>query len=66
MRMPRYDIDVQLSGKDGNAFSIMGRVINALKKAGASDDEIKEYKSESMNGDYNNLLQVAHKWVNAL
>tara|TARA_R100000664_G_scaffold34015_1_gene53413 strand:+ start:1150 stop:1347 length:198 start_codon:yes stop_codon:yes gene_type:complete len=55
---------VRLTGKDGNAFAIMGEVKRALKKAGRSREEIQEYMRESMAGDYNNLLVVAHKYAN--
>ena len=34
--MPKYDIEVQLSGEDGNAFAIMARVQKALRSAGAT------------------------------
>lgn len=61
--MAKYDVTVQLSGNDGNAFAIMANVKNALKKAGATKDEIDNYISESMSGDYDNLLQTAMKWV---
>lgn len=61
--MAKYDVTVQLSGNDGNAFAIMANVKNALKKAGATKDEIDSYISESMSGDYDNLLQTAMKWV---
>jgi len=33
--MPKYNIEVQLTGEDGNAYSIMGKVSRALKLAGA-------------------------------
>lgn len=62
-QVPKYDVEVQLSGNDGNAFSIMASVKNALKKAGASKDEIDQYLSESMAGDYDNLIRVATDWV---
>ena len=62
--MPKYDIDVQLTGNDGNAFAIMGTVQKALKREGVSSEEIKEYTNESMFGDYDHLLQTAMKWVN--
>ena len=55
---------VKLTGIDGNAFSIMGEVKRALKKAGRPREEIQEYLRESMAGDYNNLLAVVHKYVN--
>jgi len=33
------DVEVQLSGEDGNAFMILGRVSSALRRAGISKDE---------------------------
>ena len=45
--MPKYDVKVQLSGNDGNAFAVMGAVKSALKKAGASKEELDQYLSES-------------------
>lgn len=62
-QMAKYAVEVQLSGNDGNAFSIMASVKNALKKAGASKEEIDTYLSQSMAGDYDNLIQVATEWV---
>jgi hypothetical protein len=61
--MAKYAVEVQLSGNDGNAFSIMASVKNALRKAGASKEEIDQYISDSMAGDYDNLLRVAMDWV---
>jgi hypothetical protein len=61
--MSKYAVSVQLSGNDGNAFAIMGAVKSALKKAGASKEEIEQYLSDSMSGDYDNLLRVAMEWV---
>lgn len=62
--MTKYpEIEVQLSGQDGNAFAVMGAVSNALRKGGVSKDEINEYTTQSMSGDYENLLRTAMKWV---
>jgi|APIni6443716594_1056825.scaffolds.fasta_scaffold305225_2 hypothetical protein len=61
--MPKYDVEVQLVGNDGNAFAIMGAVKSALKKAGASKEELDQYLADSMSGDYDNLLRVAMEWV---
>lgn len=61
--MPKYDIEVQLSGEDGNAFAIMARVQEALRKAGATKEDIDTYLSESMSGDYDNLLRTAMDYV---
>jgi preprotein translocase subunit SecA len=50
--MAKYNVAVQLSGNDGNAFAIMGAVKSALKKAGASKEELEQYLADSMSGDY--------------
>jgi hypothetical protein len=57
------DVEVQLTGNDGNAFAIMGAVSKALRRAGVEKSEIDEYMSESMSGDYDNLLRTAMRWV---
>jgi hypothetical protein len=54
---------VRLTGADGNAFSIMGEVSEALKRAGATQAQINEYVDESMSGDYDHLLQTTMRWV---
>jgi hypothetical protein len=62
--MTKYpEIEVQILGRDGNAFAIMGAVSNALRKGGVSKDEISQYTKESMSGDYENLLRTAMRWV---
>lgn len=61
--MAKYDVTVQLSGNDGNAFAIMGAVKKALRQAGATSEEMSQYVSDSMSGDYDNLLRVAMEWV---
>ena len=61
---PKYpDVEVTLTGQDGNAFAIMGSVTRALRRHGVSNEEINEYSEESMSGDYDNLLRTAMKWV---
>jgi len=59
-------IEVELVGQDGNAFAIMGAVQKALKRNGVAPAEIEEYLSESMSGDYDNLLRTALRWVTVL
>lgn len=48
---------------DGNAFSILGAVQTALRKAGYSAEEIAEIRTEATSGDYNHLLQTVQKYV---
>ena len=45
-----------LVGVDGNAFSIMGYVEQAMKKTGYSKEEREVYRKEAMSGDYNHLV----------
>jgi hypothetical protein len=63
MKVRYPEITVELTGNDGNAFAIMGTVTKALRRAKVSADEIAEYRTQSMSGDYDNLLQVAMQWV---
>lgn len=61
---PRYpNIEVQLSGEDGNAFAIMGAVRRALRRADVPNAEIEEFSREAMAGDYDHLLQTCMRWV---
>jgi hypothetical protein len=62
-KMARYEVEVQLSGNDGNAFAIMASVKKALVKAGATPAEVNQYLKESLSGDYDNLLRGAMDWV---
>lgn len=62
--MPKYpDINVQLSGRDGNAFAILGAVQRALRDAGISQDTIAEFFAEAKSGGYHELIQTVMRWV---
>ena len=64
MTDPLYPkVRVKLTGRDGNAFAIMGALKEALKKGGAPKSDIELYLNESMSGDYDNLLATACRWV---
>jgi len=52
---------VELAGQDGNAFAIIGRVRDAMRKVGWSRAEINEATDDMMSGDYSNLLATASK-----
>jgi len=56
------DVEVQLTGEDGNAFAILGAVSKALRRAGHRD-AVDEFLDEAQSGDYNNLLQTAMRYV---
>jgi len=58
------NINVRLTGENGNAFSVLGKVINAMRKAGLTKPQIFEFEKEAMSGNYDNLLQTCMKYVN--
>ncbi|MDM8538741.1 hypothetical protein QUF70_18450 [Desulfobacterales bacterium HSG17] len=60
---PKEKPIVKLIDTNGNAFAIIGRVKNALQKAGADKEYMKKYLDEVMSGDYNNLLCVTMDYV---
>ena len=64
MKSKYPDITVKLVGKDGNAFYILGRMKQALRKGNVPNDKIDEFLHEAMSDDYNHLLQTCMKWVN--
>ncbi len=60
---PKYpQVKVKLSGKDGNAFNLMGLCLKAAKKAKVEKTETDEFLKEAMSGDYDHLLQTCMKW----
>ena len=60
---PKYAIEVQLSGNDGNAMSIMSNVGRALMRNGVPKEEVDSFYAEAMSSDYDNMLQTAMRWV---
>ena len=66
-KLPKYpDIEVQLSGQDGNAFSIIANVTKALRRENVTKEEIDDFCKQAMSGRYNELLQTCFKWVTVL
>jgi hypothetical protein len=61
--MPKYDIEVELVGHDGNAFGIIAKVTKALRRAGAPPEDVNAFTEEAMSGDYDHLLRTACEWV---
>lgn len=65
--MPKFNtkkIVVSLSSPDGNAFAIMGNAVREMRKAGATEQDIAEYRGKATSGDYENLLAVTAEYVN--
>lgn len=62
--LPRYpNIVVKLVGEDGNALAVVGRVREALRRAGVPREEVSLFTEEATSGDYNHLLQTVLRWV---
>ena len=62
MSEPLTNIEVELSGKDGNAFFILGEVSKGLRDNG-HEDLVEEFRKEATSGDYDHLLQTCMKYV---
>lgn len=56
-------IKVKLVGKDGNAYSILARVRNAMRDAGVTPIQRDKFLGEATAGDYDHLLATCMKWV---
>lgn len=52
-----------LVGVDGNAYSVMGYVTNAMRQAGMSKEERDTYLKDAMSDDYNHLLVVSMEMI---
>jgi hypothetical protein len=52
----------RLTGEDGNAFAIIGRVIKALQKSGQSHLD-SEFQAKTTSGNYDHLLAVCLEYV---
>jgi hypothetical protein len=58
------DVTVQLTGEDGNAFAIIGRVAKALRRE-VSPEAASQFSAEAMNQpSYDALLRLAMSTVN--
>ena len=64
--MAKYEIDVKLTGLNGNAYVILAITRKALRKHKVEDSVIEEYTTQAMSSDYDNLLRVTMAWVNVL
>jgi hypothetical protein len=59
------EVEVQLTGGDGNAFAVLGVVRKALVDAG-HHDEVEAFFAEATIGDYDHLLRTCMRWVTVL
>lgn len=57
------DIKVHMIGEDGNAFSILARVMKEMRRFGLSKEQIDEFHVTATSGDYDHLLQTVLSYV---
>lgn len=62
MNEPITNIKVKLTGADGNAFALMGKVRQALRRGGRAD-LIEKFTKEATSGNYDHLLATCMKYV---
>ena len=63
--MPKYpDITVRLTGKNGNAFNILGICLRAMRRAGFSQEERDAFYAEATSGNYDHLLAACLECFN--
>ncbi len=59
------NVHVQLTGKDGNVFAIIGRVSRALRNGGATHEQVEDFLKEVTSaGSYDEALVTVMRWVN--
>ena len=56
IELEQTGIKVKLIGEDGNAFYILGKVRQALRRGGQSAVFIEAFTKEATSGDYSHLL----------
>ncbi len=59
----KTNLTVKLIGEDGNAFYILGKVVNEMKKNGYTN-LVDEFLKEAKSSDYNHLLATVMEYVN--
>ena len=60
---PKYPhVVVQLTGKNGNAITILGHCIIAAREAGVTETEVALFLEDATQRDYDHLLRVCMEW----
>lgn len=52
------EIHIQLVGLDGNAFFILGRCLQAMRKAGLSQEERDSFHKEATSVNNDHLIAI--------
>ena len=63
MQLKYPHITVRLTGRDGNAWAVLGAVNRALHENGVGKAEASSFFDEATSGDYDHLLRTVMRWV---
>lgn len=63
MNVKYPNIKVKLTGRDGNAFAILARVREEMRRANVPAEDRQAFYDEATSGDYNNVLATCMRWV---
>ena len=61
---PYTNVTVRLINTDGNAFALLGKVRQALRRAKYDTALIEQFTHDAMAGNYDELLQCIMQYVN--
>lgn len=61
--MNKTGLNLEIIGKDGNAFNILAIASKTLKRNGMSS-LVEEFITEATSGDYDHLLMTCMEWFN--
>lgn len=61
---PYTNVTVVLIKTDGNAFALLGKVRQALRRAKYNTEFIEQFTQDAMAGNYDDLLQCITRYVN--
>ena len=63
VKYPEIVVQLDLEGPGGNVFSVLGKVLKALKRAGVLKEERDIFVTEATSGNYEHALEVVERWV---
>lgn len=61
-KQPKTENIIDLTGPDGNAFSLMARAVDLSKQLGYEAQYCAKIQEEMTSGDYENLISVFDKY----
>lgn len=65
LKVPFLPVEVQLTGRSGNAYAVLAAVERAMKQGGYLQF-VAQFHTEATAGDYDHLLATAMQWVTVL